>query len=206
MNLHNHEILNLALTILGEITNVDLQTSTSAIRFDYNGKRYRVNHRLFVEEVDGEFLTTSDEAELVQSKLRGIRTEKQLEKEFQEKLDETVFLVEATNFEQFALWKMWSPKSDTQCYKRLDSWEQDQCGQWFTIGHLDNRPICISVTWAILNGKRVMFWDMTSQLQDYKMAEDFWEKHFHGKWDNGRRKAMEDANNFHLCVDAVING
>ena len=64
------------------------------------------------------------------------------------KFADTEYLVEATDYEQLALWKEWRHKV---------KWEEDTTGAIYTIGHLDYWPICICFTWTKINGKRIVF-------------------------------------------------
>lgn len=42
-------------------------------RFEYQGKTYRVDAQLFVEEVDGVIACVSDSSEVIQKKLREVK-------------------------------------------------------------------------------------------------------------------------------------
>ena len=107
------------------------------------------------------------------------------------------FLIEADDYSQFALWK--------EFHELIDNWQEVSCGYNIEIGKLNRRPIVISINYAILNGKKVLFYWGCSQLVDHKMIED-WIKHFTEKtirWDNNIRWAKCDAMNFHLCLQAL---
>lgn len=110
------------------------------------------------------------------------------------RLAETMFIVEATSFEQHMLWEM--------NHKKL-KWEQVSQGWLVTVGKLDDRPCCITTSWARIDGQLVMFYEQCSQVTDCLQTYEWIHKHFNGTWDNGRRVASTDANNFHLCLDAV---
>jgi len=124
--------------------------------------------------------------------------------EDEELFKDVVFLVEATHHEQFCFWQDYhhKPKYDN-C--SIQNWEQISMGRMITIGELDNRPICICIYWAKLEGYKVMFYEAVSQVVDHAMVEK-WIKHFSLDkitWDNGHRWAHCDSNNFHHCIHAI---
>lgn len=84
------------------------------------------------------------------------------------------FFVEATHFEQHLLWKEYVHIGKNEYTK---SWEQDTSGNSMTIGEIDGRPICLSCATAIIGGVNVVFWEMTSQLCDFVMAEKWLTDH-----------------------------
>ena len=84
---------------------------------------------------------------------------------------ETDFVVRATSYEAHQFWRL-TAKGNSGASPGL-SWEQDNPGLWVEIGSLDGRPVGVSFTWNIVNGRRVLFWEMTSQVSDEKMAEEF---------------------------------
>jgi hypothetical protein len=122
------------------------------------------------------------------------------------RLAETIFIVEATSFEQHCLWAETSSTSDCRRFAPR-KWEQMH-GWLVTVGRLDKRPICVSMTWNRIDGQLVMFWHPTSQVVDMVQIEKWFDKHFNGKWDKGTRNARTDAMNFHHCLHAIdeLNG
>lgn len=104
-------------------------------------------------------------------------------------------LVEATDFERHALWeRYWS--------RRMD-WDSDGIGYGHQIGELYTslepdtsevalpkaRPIFLTFMFATIKGKRICFWNASSQLVDHQMVEE-WLK------TNLRYEVKTDANNF----------
>ena len=90
--------------------------------------------------------------------------------EQEQKLKETVFFVEANDFERLALW------SDNRAREgqghHLD-WKQDMMGFGQTIGYVNGRkhqPVCVSFSFALLNGKRICFYEVTSRFSDSVMV------------------------------------
>ena len=110
------------------------------------------------------------------------------------RLSETMFIVEATSFEQHCLWE--------KHHKELD-WEQINSGWLVTVGELDGRPCCISTSWARIESQLVMFYNQCSQVTDTLQTYAWLHKYFKGTWSNGRRVASTDAQNFHLCLSAI---
>lgn len=131
--------------------------------------------------------------------------------QFNERIKQTVALVEANSNEQHLLWREWA-KESTWCDPKYPStlsrkfmWEQMNPGCWIQIGTLAKMPVCISLSWNRLDGQVVLFWELTSMVTDSRMAEKYLKKIF-GKiptYDNGHREATTDANNFHLAAEAV---
>lgn len=110
------------------------------------------------------------------------------------RLAETLFIVEATSFEQHCLWE--------KHHKELN-WQQINSGWLVTVGKLGDRPCCITTSWAKIEDQLVMFYDQCSQVTDTLQTYEWMHKHFNGTWDNGRRMASTDAQNFHLCLHAI---
>lgn len=80
----------------------------------------------------------------------------------------TECVVDATHEESFNLWFRWAE------FYRVP-WEQDTRGWMGQIGTVDKRPIVASVFWNMVGPSRVAFVEMTSQLADYEMMEQ-WER------------------------------
>lgn len=121
----------------------------------------------------------------------------------EDRLKETFFIVEATSFEQHSLWSNYAKESDHRLYNHKGlKWEQMD-GWMVTVGTLDDRPVCMSLSWVRIEGELVMFWYMCSQVTDSLMAEAWIDKYFTGRWDGGTRSAGTDAQNFHHCIHAI---
>jgi hypothetical protein len=113
---------------------------------------------------------------------------------FENDLKETIFVVEATNFERFMLWKEW--------HDRIE-WEQGNTGKLIQIGELDNRPVCASCQVDMLNTYKILFIDMTSQVRDTVMLEEWLDKYCSPRWSKGTRLARTNASNFHNVIHAL---
>lgn len=109
------------------------------------------------------------------------------------KLESMDFVLEATRtelqllYEQHVHFKVRTPIE----------WEDGyNSGNFVTIGEIDGRPICMSISYKKICGINVLVWEMTSQLVDYKMAED-WLTQFCPAY---KYETRCDANNFHQLV------
>lgn len=110
------------------------------------------------------------------------------------RLKSTDFVVEATNAEHFFLWREFHDRTE---------WKEGHLGYMETIGHVQGRPVCICLTWDVIDGMNVMFVDATSQLVDWEMVERWLDRHCNPKWDNSTRQARTDAMNFHHVLHAA---
>jgi hypothetical protein len=118
---------------------------------------------------------------------------------------DTFFVVEADTFAQHALWRQHAkdaPQNANDQSQKV-AWRSDSLGVLLTLGELDGRPVCVSFTWATLNGKRVLFYNATSEVVDHKLVGEWLQAHCNPKWDNGQRRAHCDAQNFHHCLHAL---
>lgn len=106
---------------------------------------------------------------------------------------ETVFCVEATDYEKLLLWEK---------YHNHRSWVQDSRGLHLTVGSLDNRPVAINCFWNIIDGRRILFWSACSQVVDHLQIEKWFDENCTPIWD-GNRQARCDAMNFHHCMRAI---
>lgn len=114
------------------------------------------------------------------------------------RLQVTNFLVESTSHEWHTLWARWCSKSD-ECREPLfTNWEQ--LGGWgVRVGALAGRPVVISLNWDRLDGFLVCSWEATSEVVDYKMVNEWLDRHFKGKTKDGRNARCNTAN-FHHCA------
>jgi hypothetical protein len=111
------------------------------------------------------------------------------------------FLVQATDTERFLLWC----ENENDKSERKVKWEQTSRGAGSTLGWLDTRPISVTLFYAVLNGKKVAFYDATSQVTDHAMVDDWLKTHTldHIRYDNNQRWAHCNAMNFHHCLSYV---
>lgn len=111
------------------------------------------------------------------------------------------YLVEATSFERYSLWRQHAHESPDKPY----DWQQYNLGYCTNIADTnildlggDNRPITISLTYAKINGQLIAFWESTSQLVDYDIINRWLTTTF-------PNIPQCDANNFHQCLHFITN-
>lgn len=118
------------------------------------------------------------------------------------RLKNTVFVVEATDFEVLSLWRNHAKESpENNDYERV-TWQQMNPGWIVQVGKLDKRPCCISTQWVKIDGQLVMFYEQCSQVCDSVQTQKWLKKHFKAKWD-GTRPATTNAMNFGHCLQGV---
>lgn len=110
--------------------------------------------------------------------------------EVQEFLKDTFAYVEANYFEYQTLWEKWFHES-----KRV-TWEANLSGFLPTVAKYDNRPVCISILYAYINGKKVLFYHATSQMVFYPAIEAWLKKYLPDI-------IHSDAQNFHNIVHSI---
>lgn len=113
-----------------------------------------------------------------------------------ERLKKVQFFVEANSFERHQLWR--------EHHEKI-KWDQHSSGISILVGTIKparkpERPIYVDFSFATINGKLVCFYYGCSALVDYVMIEEWLEKNYPIKYDNGSRRAMSDAGNFHHCL------
>lgn len=95
-------------------------------------------------------------------------------------VDKTILLVEANSFEVLCLWQ--------KHFEKNPAYKQHH-GCLVTVGHIDERPICVSLMWSRLGDKYICFYEATSALVDWVLIEEYLDQTF----PNVRRV---DAGNF----------
>jgi hypothetical protein len=79
--------------------------------------------------------------------------------------------------------------------KRVD-WKQIGSGFGITIGQVQKKPVTVSFSFAIINGKKVCFYYCMSRMADYTMIHDWLISKFQLTHDNYTRWNHSDATNF----------
>jgi hypothetical protein len=82
----------------------------------------------------------------------------------------TRHLVEVNSFISSVLWEKYS--------KKVTSWRGWSAGFSETVGYINNKPICVSVFFTMIDGDWIGFYEPTSQMVDYSMVDDHLKKHF----------------------------
>lgn len=110
---------------------------------------------------------------------------------------DAVFVVEATHAEKFCFWKL----NDMEPRVK---WEHVSMGYGHQVGALKVgrkvHPVVVAVSFAILDGSLVAFYEPTSRVVDYDMVEA-WVKAESPAYASGKKC---NADNFHHCLGAVV--
>jgi hypothetical protein len=75
------------------------------------------------------------------------------------------FAVEATDYERLCLWREWHDE------QRRVTWQEESRGLLVTVGHVGDRPVCVCLCWATIDGRRVVFYHASSQIVDHPTVE-----------------------------------
>lgn len=123
-----------------------------------------------------------------------------MDTEMQEFLGDIEYVVEATHAERSFLWERW------HCNFENISWEDQSLGYLLAIGELAEMPVCISVHKSKILGHWVLFWELTSQVQDYRMARDWLKENVVAFSDpEGPRARNTDVDNFFHCIHHLLD-
>jgi len=90
---------------------------------------------------------------------------KEVDNHLSELLEGVFGAVEATSFEKLCLWSEYN--------ERKLQWEDSPFGILFKVGEVDSRPVYVSLTTAIVAGKKILFYNATSEIVDYNMIEEW---------------------------------
>lgn len=113
-------------------------------------------------------------------------------------LKDTHGIVEANSFEQLCLWRDYVGWT-TPRYDR-SKWIENLSGLFLHIGNLGDMPVTLSLFSAIINGKKIVFWDSPSQVVDHRLIEQWFETNLPKcafRKDNDSLPNRADAMNFH---------
>ena len=102
----------------------------------------------------------------------------------------TEYVVEATRYEEFALWKE---------FNNQIKWGDINFGGYgIYLGNVGNMPVMLSIRFQQLNNHLVMFYEPTSQMVDWRMVEE-WIDRVPIVAQKGKRDAQSDAMNFRIA-------
>lgn len=99
----------------------------------------------------------------------------------------TAHLVEATDYETLALWREWHERLSVE-------WRQLPTGFWAQVGRAGRMPVVVSLHGAIVQGRKIMFYEATSLVVDQRMVDKWLAKHLPGV-------PKTNAMNFHHAMD-----
>lgn len=111
--------------------------------------------------------------------------------QLQKLLDSVVFVVEADSFARYQLNRMWCAKVD---------WEFDPRCHTVNIGTFGGEPVNMSLQFAKINGKQIMFYSPSGQVANWDMIEKWLLANCNPTRQGGLR-AHVNAENFHQVVD-----
>lgn len=114
-----------------------------------------------------------------------------LNKDAQDRIPKTVFLVEANDFAQRQLWEEWAIGGNFKNHFPITRkrWEDRPVIGLQGVGRMDNFPVVVKLFFHEIDGFCVCFYDACSVVVNHNMVEDWLIKTFPGV-----RKT--DANNF----------
>lgn len=101
-----------------------------------------------------------------------------------------VGIVEATSYEQYALWKEYHDKEGYNWSSRREG------GPLVTVGKIEDRPICIALERATICGHLIVFLDATSELVDWRMIDRWLTDNLPQSAFDGKYVNKVDAMNF----------
>lgn len=115
---------------------------------------------------------------------------------------DVAYLVQASHEEYGAFWQHFSHESPHRIYPSVCvQWQEISMGGSRCVGHIAKRPVWVEYSYAILDGKKVLFYDGMSELVDWKMIER-WISHCIDKYMGGGRP-HSNAANFHNCLGFI---
>jgi len=91
---------------------------------------------------------------------------------------------------------------------RVD-WKEVSMGLMRTIGHIksgkEKLPVCVEFSFAIIEGKKVCFYNCCSRAVDHSMVKDWLIERFQLTHDKYTRWSHVNAGNFHNCINSLDN-
>jgi hypothetical protein len=98
------------------------------------------------------------------------------------------YAVEANGFEALTIWEKY--------HTRAKTYKQEMRGLMCDVAFVNGQPICVSLNWDVINGKRVLFYYGCSNLVDHKLV-DAWVR------ENALSLGAhcENAMNFHIIFN-----
>lgn len=115
------------------------------------------------------------------------------------RLEDCKCIIEIEGDDELNLWSKYSKQSEDFPKYIKYNWEQISMGFWKEIGKVDGRPICVSVSFYIIEGHLFGFVEGTSELVDYKMIKE-WIK------EKNPTAYITDAMNFHNALLHIKRG
>ena len=82
-------------------------------------------------------------------------------------LSGVVGVVEATSFEKHMLWAENGRKPVPR------TWQENLSGLGETVGTVGSLPVCVSLSTALVDGRKLLFVDAVSRVVDHEMVDDW---------------------------------
>lgn len=125
-----------------------------------------------------------------------------LDKDNSDLFKDVCYLVEATSEEHHNLWINWHYRP---IYNPVP-WQQISKGHLLTIGEFHKRPISVLIDYAIIDGKKVMFYTGYSELVDHKMISKWIDKYSPIVRKNTAKQIVwTNSTNFSHCITDLKN-
>jgi hypothetical protein len=106
--------------------------------------------------------------------------------------DSTDFVVEADEFARFQLNIIW---------RHRVKWDFDPRCYTVNVGTFAGYPVNICLQFAMLNGKRIMFYSPSSQIVNYEMIDKWLLAYCNPTRHAGLDRAHVNAQNFHQVIE-----
>jgi hypothetical protein len=90
-------------------------------------------------------------------------------------------------------------------YHSRVTWQQVGSGFYLQIGKIDKKPITVSFSFDFINGKKICFYEPTSDAVLHSLVEEWLVSHFQLTHDGYTRWNHTNATNFHNCVHSLDN-
>jgi hypothetical protein len=116
--------------------------------------------------------------------------------EMKEFLKDVVGCVSATHFEQHSIWLHNKELQETPY-----EWIEKTMGLFVEVGKFGGKPVCLSLSTAVVRGQKILFYDATSLVVHWDMIEKWLKENLPvtAFEDNDPRRCLNktDAMNFH---------
>jgi hypothetical protein len=128
------------------------------------------------------------------------------EKPVDSRFASTFYVQQATDEERFLWWQLYAKQNThdlmiTRKPEHLVDWLSDSSGKSVTVGTFAGMPVRICVSWATINGQRVMFYSPVSQVSHSELINNWLEMHIPCMKQPERNHS--NSCNFHNCLRAI---
>lgn len=113
------------------------------------------------------------------------------------KLSEVRFFIEATDYERTMMVEMFSREHPKTRFT------QESMFVTQVVGTLENRPVNVQFVFGTVNGMPIAYWDCISEVVDHAMIRKWFDENYSPTWDGGTRRAFTNAANIHHAIQAA---